>query len=273
MVDPPVRAVSIELNDARFDLPEFSGQGTDYIICSTPRSGSTLLGFLLRECGMMGVPHEYLHPNVHLPALARRCQPVAPDGSVDFDAYFGWLRRRRSTANGVFGLKTHWRHVAPLLHISPVARWIEGALLIRMRRRDVIRQAISYYVAEETGVWSVVDASAAAAIPAPEYDGPLIEKYLLMLLEEDAGWSRFLSGKKLSALEVWYEDLIAAPDPVCRSVCRHVGVDVPFAFAFDLAAVSLKRLSSPHAEDWKRRFSAEHEALLQTLPPALMSSR
>src|SRR5262245_12546025 len=145
MASPSVQVVSAALNSASFDLPEYGGQGTDYIICSTPRSGSTLLGFLLLECKMMGVPHEYLQQQLHFPALVRRCGSFSPDGSIEFETYIAWLRRRRSTANGVFGMKAHFSHVAHLLHLPAVAKWIENARLIRLRRRDVVRQAISFY--------------------------------------------------------------------------------------------------------------------------------
>jgi len=266
MASPQVQAVGMVLNDPVSDLPEFDGPGTDYIICSTPRSGSTLLGFLLLECKMMGVPHEYLHPTIHFPALARRSGLIAPGGAVNVDDYLAWLRRRRSTANGVFGLKAHFSHISPLAHRPSVAKWVEGAHLIRIRRRDLVLQAISYYTALATGVWATVDVSTIAAAPAPDYNGRLIEKCVRALLEEDAGWSRLFAQKGLTPLDVWYEDLIATPDPVCRSVCNHVGVEP--AYTFDLASVALKRLAASRAEDWKRRFCAEHQALLQTLTRA-----
>jgi LPS sulfotransferase NodH len=83
----PVPAVAVDMNDTRFDLPDFEGRGTDYVMCSLPRFGSTLLAYLLRDCGAMGVPHEYLHPTVHLPVLARRFQSIRQDGVVDMDIY------------------------------------------------------------------------------------------------------------------------------------------------------------------------------------------
>jgi LPS sulfotransferase NodH len=138
--------------------------------------------------------------------------------------------------------------------------------LIRIRRRDVVLQAISYYTALETGVWAAVDVSAIAAVPSPGYNGRLIEKCVSAILEEDSGWNRLFAQKGLTPFDVWYEDLIATPDSICRSVCNHVGV-AP-AYTFDLAAVALKRLASSRAEEWKQRFCAEHQALLQTLTSA-----
>jgi LPS sulfotransferase NodH len=263
MTRSPVPGIAVDVNDARFDLPDFGGRGVDYIMCSIPRSGSTLLAHLLRECGAMGVPHEYLHPTVHLPVLARRLQSIRQDGAVDIDSYLRSLRKRRSTANGVFGLKAHFVHLGPLMHIPSVAKLFEGARLIRVRRRDLIRQAMSYYLAEATGVWSTFDAASLAELPTPDYSGVAIAGYLLAILAEDEGWEKLLADRRSSVLNVWYEDLAAEPDSVCRSVCNHVGVH-PTA-TFDLKRVGLQRLSSLRADEWKRRFCEEQPALVQRL--------
>jgi LPS sulfotransferase NodH len=249
-------------------LTLFEGQGTDYIVCSTPRSGSTLLAYLLRECGVMGVPHEYLHPTVHLPALAQRFQLVHQDGAVDIGLYLRLLRKRRSTANGVFGLKAHFSHVAPLLHIAPVAELFERARLIRIRRHDLVRQAISYYVADRTGFWSTLDAASLTAFSTPDYDGVVIAQYLSVLLAEDEGWNKLLTDRRRTVLDVWYEDLVSKTDTVCRSVCDHVGVHP--ATTFDLKRVGLQRLSAAHADEWKQRFCADHAALVQSLASRLV---
>ena len=263
MARSPVPSVAVDVNDARFDRPDFEGQGADYIICSTPRSGSTLLAYLLRDCGAMGVPHEYLHPTVHLPVLARRFQSNRQDGAVDIDLYLRSLRKRRSTANGVFGLKAHFSQLAGLLHIPSVGRLFEGARLIRIRRRDLVRQAISYYAAEATGVWSTADAASLAELPSPDYNGIAISRYVSMLLAEDEGWERLLAHRGPSVLDVWYEDLVSDTDRVCRSVCNHV--DIHPAASFDLKHAGMQRLSTARADEWKQRFCTEHAALVQSL--------
>lgn len=261
MTSPSVPSVAVDVNDARFDLPDFEGRSIDYVICSVPRSGSTLLAYLLRASGAMGVPHEYLHPTIHLPVLARRLQSIRQDGTVDMDLYLRLLRKRRSTANGVFGLKAHFSQLSRLLPIPSVAKLFEGARLIRIRRRDIVRQAISYYVADGTGVWSTLDAESVAALPSPDYNGLAIELYLSMILAEEAGWERLLADRNV--LDVWYEDLVASADSVCRSVCSHLGVHP--TSTFDVARIGLQRLPAARTADWKRRFCAEHATLLQSL--------
>jgi LPS sulfotransferase NodH len=99
---PPTQAASHVLNGEEYDFPEYSGVPRNYLILSTPRSGSTLLGFLLVGCGMMGVPHEYLHATAHMPAIAKRWGIVGANGAIDVTEYFKILRRRRTTPNGFF---------------------------------------------------------------------------------------------------------------------------------------------------------------------------
>jgi LPS sulfotransferase NodH len=179
------------------------------------------------------------------------------------------LRKRRSTANGVFGLKAHFSQLSRLLHFQSVAKLFEGARVIRIRRHDLVRQAISYYVADKTGVWSTFDTGSAAAGPSLEYSGVAIELFLSMLLAEEAGWERLLADRDSPVLDVWYEDLVAATDSVCRSVCSHVGVHP--TSTFDLASIGLQRTSTARAAEWKRRFCAEHATLLQSLGSRLAS--
>ncbi len=267
MASPSIPSVAVDVNDARFDLPEFEGRGTDYIICSIPRSGSTLLAYLLRECGAMGVPHEYLHPTVHLPVLARRFQSIRQDGTVDIDLYLRSLRKRRSTPNGVFGLKAHFGQLARLLHIPSVGKLFDGARLIRIRRRDLVRQAISYYTAEATGVWSAAAAGSLGDLPSPNYNGVAISRHLSMIVAENEGWERLLADRGPAVLDVWYEDLVAETNSVCRSVCNHVGVNP--AGTFDLRHAGMQRLSAARADEWKQRFCADHAALVRSLASQL----
>ena len=135
--------------------------------------------------------------------------------------------------------------------------------MIRIRRRDLVRQAISYYTAEATGVWSTADAGSLADLPSPGYNGVAISRYVSMLLAEDEGWERLLADRGTSVLEVWYEDLIAETDSVCRLVCSHVGIHP--AAPFDLSRAGMQRLSAARTDEWKQRFCADHAALVQSL--------
>jgi LPS sulfotransferase NodH len=69
-----------------------------YLICTTPRSGSTLLCRYLTATGCAGVPDEYLFEKT-LPRF------YGKHGVSDFPSYFRALLENETTPNGVFGLK------------------------------------------------------------------------------------------------------------------------------------------------------------------------
>ena len=252
---PRWRAAAYVLNEARFDEPEFLGQGTDYMICATPRCGSTLLGFLLHGSGMMGVPHEYLNTRSNLKALASRLGLMGAEGTVNMDAYMAAIRRKRTTPNGVFGLKVLRGQLAPFLKSPSVAAIVERGRLIRLRRRDQLAQAISFYMANATGIWSTFE-DRTAGTDHPEYNAQEIRRCLEELRAGDAFYTALFAARGITALDVWYEDLIADPDIVCKSICRFTGVET--AHSFDLEQTRLQRQANAHSEEWKQRYRAEH---------------
>ena len=144
-----------------FDLPPVQGGATRrYLICSTPRSGSTLLARLIETTGRMGVPYEYLNMQVHAKPMAERLGvPPMPPGP-----YLQAVERVRTTPNGVFGLKAHFHQIGPLLARPAIAQLMATATLVWIRRRDLLGQSISYFRATKTRVWSV---TADAAAPPP----------------------------------------------------------------------------------------------------------
>lgn len=254
---PGIQASSVVLNEPRFDLPPCGKPHRDYLICSTPRSGSTLIAALLRGSGQMGVPHEYLNAGVHQPVLARRLGALAADGSVDHARYLDALRRCRTSPNGVFGMKAHFSQLQPHLRFEPIARFFRDAVLIRIRRRDQLGQAISLYRATASGVWSIASGGAAQPSPQVDYDGETIRNCMQSIEAQEQGWDELLAAHARSAHDVWYEDLVASPDAVCRAVCNALGV-MP-DIVFDLAQAGLTRLAPKSTDDWKARYRGEYE--------------
>lgn len=134
-----------------------------YLICATPRSGSTFLCELLTLTGVAGHPQEWMLPI---------CQPLARqvygiETSFDDPGYFDRLRERAVTANGVFAAKLMW---PTMQQLASGALWnlppLRGALAeagpfadfryIRIVRADRIAQAISWVIAARTDYWQKI---------------------------------------------------------------------------------------------------------------------
>ena len=79
-----------------------------YILCGTPRTGSTLLCSLLHSTGVAGRPESYFRqPGVELWAPQFGVE-ITEGGPADYPAYVAGAVRVGSTANGVFAARIMW---------------------------------------------------------------------------------------------------------------------------------------------------------------------
>lgn len=210
-------------DDPRHDLDGFHGTPRPYVIAATPRSGSSLLSDLLRATGLLGVPLEYLN-QVDLPVLLARFGGATADGRIDFSRYLAGLVRHRTSPNGRFGLKVHFRQIQPHLGDPALARLLRAASWLWIRRRDTIAQAISLAIAQATATWSIRRDEERRAAPAP-FDGAQFTRETRGLAIQDMGWRLFFRANGIAPLEVWYEDLVADPDWTMAAACRYLGVE------------------------------------------------
>ena len=134
------------------------------MICSTQRSGSSLLSLGLDDLPGAAVPMEYFNQ-----PLRDRLAPRWGCGS-GLDGYVDALHRHRTNAQGLFGAKLHWHHLIALYrealgddhdHDSPYdvdAGFLEpifpACRFVWILRRDVAAQAVSLFHATATGAWA-----------------------------------------------------------------------------------------------------------------------
>jgi trehalose 2-sulfotransferase len=235
-----------------------------YVLCSMPRSGSSLLSEAFHATGRMGTPIEYLDRTNAFAVLAYRW------GTPDLAAYIRALHRYRTTPEGLFGVKLHWFHLAELAAGLTATGVIDGSggtqrcrqaalealapnpRVVLLTRRDVDRQAVSWFVADRTGRWSSVDRR--GTDERPPYDRRAIERRRRLALAGTRAWADFLARSGVDVLEVAYEDLVADHERTVRSAARHVGVELP---GEPLAPPRLRRQADEHSEDLVVRFRAD----------------
>lgn len=261
-----------DLAGPEHDLDAWEGSpGRCYVLCSMPRSGSSLLSEAFHATGRMGTPIEYLDPTNALSVLRERW------GAAALPAYIQALHRHRTTGDGLFGVKLHWFHLRALAAGLAASGAIDpggggdrqrsaalGALAPNWRavlvtRRDTVRQAVSWYAADRTGRWSSVDPRGRA--DPVDYDAQAIERRRRLVLAGTRAWSRFLARSGADVLEVVYEDLVADYTSTVRAAARHVGVDLA---AEPLAPPRLRRQSDDRSEELVARFRAEQGPITAT---------
>ena len=218
-----------------------------YLLCSSPRVGSTLVGQMLRDTGQAGDPLEYLNPR-KFRALLRR------NPAIDsFDAALDFLERYRTSDNGLFGLQLHWRHFNEFFGGD---RTLMDAFFQRfdtfafLRRRDHVAQGISLYRAARTLLWSSIDEDIrqARSHDYDRFDPAAITDYVGRVTAQDRGWSDYLEAGGRPYLTMYYEDVVANWDAEGRRLLRYlVDRDVP------VPPMALRR-QRPESDDLNRRF-------------------
>jgi LPS sulfotransferase NodH len=258
---------------------------TSYLVCATPRSGSTLLCEALRETGVAGNPLEFFEalPETGEPrrpldylqglddpaALALVAdappQPAPPYSDVRdvvrYEDHLARVRELGTTPNGVFGAKIMWAHLDDLarrlgaadLH-ALVDDLFDAPRLIRVRRADTIRQAVSLWRAMQTQSWRAENETATGE---PRYSYRALRHLVELLAAHDAAWERFLAPLGARVLELTYEDVAADLDGALRRTLAHIGVE-----RVELADLpSMRRQADERSDAWAERYARDAVAL------------
>ena len=162
-----------------------------YVVCATPRSGSTLLCHELDQTGIAGHPQEYFealrrsgvprrpheyfdperHPNIVERLAFREMLDGAPKPNPlwhpdTYDQYLAWALKEGTTPNGVFGAKLMWGYLGDFAELlrgidgnagrslpDLLSRSLPGLRYVQITRRDKVRQAVSLWKAVQTQAW------------------------------------------------------------------------------------------------------------------------
>ena len=206
------------------DLPRTDVKFT-YLILSQPRTGSTMVSSALEATGMGGVPVEYFNPE-HLKALPR------PLTISSLNNYYRDVVSRRTTSNGVFGMKLHHDQFSPLFvndgNISPAGvKFLKSFdRIILTSRRDKVAQAISQLVALRTRHWNSWDKADQGKqnYAFNRNDVPEILAHLHDAFSGETFWEQVCSQLDLRPLKVIYEDMCRDPQTELAKVLVHLGL-------------------------------------------------
>ncbi len=164
----------------------------------------------LTATGVAGVPQEYFNPNVLRLAGADKSAEHAMALLPEFE-------KRRTTANGYFGMKLHFNQFASVfvskgqLHSLATVFLNSFDYFIFTYRKDKVLQAISYMQAKRSGLWNSNNAALEGQVNVELRDDDVAEVTLHMkkLIDEEMGWRHFINSAKPKAMELKYEDLAA----------------------------------------------------------------
>ena len=238
------------LNGPEYDLQDFDGKPSIvYVICSTGRSGSTLLCDLMRQTGVMGVPHEYFNLSNHGQVIIQRLNRSGAK-SMSMEAYFDAIVRSRTTPNGVFGLKAHPNQFIPFVTNGFVRHYFSDLRYIYIDRRDLLAQAVSWNMASQTGKWT----SEEKETKAPEFAFDGIEQAMAVISGQNSLWEHFFRLNNIQPHRITYEGLLADPNGHLENVAGFLGVEPPAQV--DIHRSGIKKQASNLNQQWIEQFNA-----------------
>ena len=227
----------------RHDCPTFAGSRRVYLIASIPRSGSHFLSELLRQCGDLGKPFEYLN-------LGRRQQWLESTGTSNLADMLEALARRRTSSSGWFGCKTHWDAFSSAISDPEVAGILATRHYIHIRRRDKLAQAISQVIADQTQSWR----SFQQPTCAPVYDRSAISHALEGLLRQETCWGHYFMTHALEPLTIDYEDLASDPQHCVDGIRDYLGM--PHR-RVQPAETRVQRQATSLSDVWRSRYERD----------------
>lgn len=233
---------------------------TSYLLCATPRSGSTLLCGLLASTDVAGHPESYFRDADKAQWAERWGIGLDPDESFPSDAYVRAALAAGRTDNGVFGARVMWDSFSALVEQDPhgmgrsrLDECFGPIRFVHLRRRDAVAQAVSRLKAEQTGRWhEPID----EPIGSPDgssstFDFPRLRAFVDEVERDNASWDRWFADHAISPHRLWYEDLAAEPVVATTGVLAYLGLSLPPGRTI---AVRHRRLADASSADWVRRY-------------------
>jgi LPS sulfotransferase NodH len=272
-----------------------------YLVCATPRSGSTLLCQALNQTGVAGHPeeyfealhrsglprrpHEYFDPDRHANIVERLAFREMPHGAAKpnplwhpetYDQYLAWALREGTTSNGVFGAKIMWGYLGDFAQLlrgiegmaarplpELLARAFPGLRYIQITRENKIRQAVSLWKAVQTQAWKAGDEVERSVELVFSFRA--INYLVRLLTAHDASWDAYFLGLGYEPLKLTYEELAESTDAVIRRVLEYLGIPAPENLVVGAPRLSVQ--ADEISEGWVRRVD-EHLRALEAPEPA-----
>jgi trehalose 2-sulfotransferase len=243
-----------------------------YVICTSPRSGSTLLCGLLAATGIAGNPASYFYdPSV---------EEWRADLGVDLDsnaterevleAVLRVVVYKGRNGTSLFGLRQQAGGLAFLCEQLAVLypqeatdagrfRQAFGAMqFIHLTRPDKIEQAVSFVKAKQTGLWHVApdgsELERNAPHSEPSYDSEQLRACVETMTAYDRDWNNWFLREGIEPVRIIYDDLAADPVGILRYIMSCLGLD---RTAADGIAPGVKKLADETNENWVARFRAD----------------
>jgi len=232
-------------------------EAKSYLICATPRSGSSLLCEALRNTGLAGKPDEYFGP-MHVKRWNEQWQT---------DTEKEYLEKTVSYSkgeNGVIGIKVmrlYWQNFIGNLNkannsgtqsdFKILNQCFPNLKYIFITRRDKVRQGISWMKFLQGSAWHWVD-NEPQIIKNLEYKPDIIRDFIIQTTVHETAWLEFFQENGIEPFIVVYEEFVNAYEDTAKEILKYLGIYHQEDLKFDER--QFKKQADELTDEWVQRY-------------------
>lgn len=235
----------IRFEEVKYDLPARTKTRKNVLVCSSPRSGSTLLCNLLAGTNVVGQPTEYFNLPLVQGFFQHRFQ------ASDTRDYILQLQQLRTSPNGVFACKLHYFQYVQMFGDRALQDYFANVKYIYLYRKDTVAQAVSWAKAILSGEYSTVCAEG-KELP---YEEAAIRRCYLDIYWENNGWKCYFDRWSIRPLVLQYEQVAEDFGAALDKVLSFLEVEKPANFA--IPDPGIRKMANHMNQDWTDRIRAK----------------
>jgi LPS sulfotransferase NodH len=223
-----------------------------YFIAFTARSGSTFLTYEVSAAHVLSHPAEWFNYD--------DLKESKWKGQFAFSDYFKKILKDNLSPNGVFGCEINWLQLKALSALAePQALFHNKIRWFYLRRKNLIAQAISNFIADQTGVfhsYQVSDASTERLVNL-NYDSDRIKEMVIDFIAQEKYFDRWFHDINVKPVNIFYEDIIHSPSYAVMLFANVLGVSLPKGFEKTSDGNPIKKVGGEKNLLFESRFRCE----------------
>lgn len=245
-----------------------------YLVCTVPRSGSTYFCHLLSSTQLWGMqPYEPRRFEYILRYFRTGFEGV-DWSSAGLAELFAAAFAASSTSNGVQGFKVMWEHFDRIIDVSRrrgadkaksraelEKQLAAGVRFVWLRRRNQVRQAISWNRALQSNGWNIETQRAFQGRPV--YDFPGIGLAQRRIRRAESAWQSYFNRCGVEPLIVYYEDYLEDIPAAMASLGRRLGL--PPTSRVETETKLLDVQSDRTTDEWESRYRRDSSSALAAI--------
>ena len=203
-----------------------------YLICATPRSGSSLLCEALQNTGLAGNPDEYFGP-MHVQRWNERWQTRSVQAYVKKAISFS---QGETDVVGMKIMRLYWqnfmddlRHAADdeeLSEFELLHHWFPNLQFIFITRRDKVRQAISWLKFLQGSAWHWTDTKP-QQLKDLEFKPEIIQEFIVQTTAHETAWLKFFRENNVTPFTVVYEEFVHSYEKTAKEILNFLKITYP----------------------------------------------